>query len=72
MERVCAHLAEIYGDEMSLTLARREGAAELRLQVPLLLEPPRGDPQPAHRPADLAGEPLRRGSASAPGLETSA
>lgn len=75
MERMRAQLAEIYGDEMSLALVRRERAAELRLQVPLLTSLPRGvepDPRPLDRGPREIHAGVTRGSASAPGRETSA
>jgi len=73
MERMRAGLAETYGDEMSLTLVRRAGAAELRLQLPLLTALPR-DTGARHRPAERepgAHAAVRSGSASAPAPETS-
>lgn len=75
LERMRAWLAELYGDEMSLTLAPRDGAAELALQVPLLTALPR-DTRPEQRPPARAareiGVSATSGSASAPGPGTSA
>ncbi|HET7461574.1 MAG TPA: histidine kinase [Longimicrobium sp.] len=74
LERMRAELAELYGDELSLTLVRRDGAAELRLQVPLLTALPH-EARADHRPPDAApretGALVRSGSASAPARGTS-